>query len=226
MLDAEIRCVPVEDEEGKLCGILRYFDCSNSCCPTIPKASACGPSTPRSPTLPRPARSESIGADIPTEEHEEELILLVGASFEGPWQSASNGPPTRETSASSVICGDRPIVQRCAIDHGARALLVTGGNTVSKEIDNLAIAKGVVLLLCTQDTGERVRPDPLLRHGAARDGAEIRDPAGRRPTPGCASASREATRICSPWWIRHGQVVGVISKSACRFAAHPGLRRV
>ena len=26
MLNAEIRCVPVEDDEGNLCGILRYFD--------------------------------------------------------------------------------------------------------------------------------------------------------------------------------------------------------
>ena len=26
MLEAQVRCVPVEDEEGNLCGILRYFD--------------------------------------------------------------------------------------------------------------------------------------------------------------------------------------------------------
>ena len=26
MLDAEIRCVPVEDDNGMICGILRYID--------------------------------------------------------------------------------------------------------------------------------------------------------------------------------------------------------
>jgi manganese-dependent inorganic pyrophosphatase len=51
-----------------------------------------------------------------------------------------------------VVCGDRPSVHKFAIDRGVRALLVTGGNTVSEELLQVAREKGVVVLHCRQDT--------------------------------------------------------------------------
>jgi manganese-dependent inorganic pyrophosphatase len=51
-----------------------------------------------------------------------------------------------------VVCGDRPVVHHYAIENGARALLVTGGNGVEPEMRRLAKERGVVILLCSQDT--------------------------------------------------------------------------
>jgi manganese-dependent inorganic pyrophosphatase len=44
------------------------------------------------------------------------------------------------------------VVQHYAIENGARALLVTGGNGVESSLRDLAKKRGVVVLLCSQDT--------------------------------------------------------------------------
>ncbi len=71
-----------------------------------------------------------------------------------------------------MICGDRPIVQRYAIDHGARALLVTGDNAISAEILSYAARKGVVVLRCHQDTASAstlIRCSRTVRHVMEKD---------------------------------------------------------
>ncbi len=168
MLAAEIRCVPVEDENGKLCDILRYIDLLRLLLPEDTEGISVRTVHASLAHLAETLQAESIGEDGPLPAQEEDLILLVGASSQATVekrlkQAAEDGNLDRFL----VICGDRPIVQRYAISSGARALLVTGDNVVSPEIRHLANTKGVVLLRCSQDTASAntlIRCSRTVRH--------------------------------------------------------------
>ena len=153
MLAAEIRCVPVEDDEGNLCGILRYFDLLKLLLPADTEGLSVRTVHVSLAKLADTIQAESLGAVLPPSEFEEDLILLVGASSQTTVEKRlKQAVVDGNVGKFLVICGDRPIVQRYAIDHGARALLVTGDNPVSPEILTYAEHKGVVVLRCHQDT--------------------------------------------------------------------------
>jgi manganese-dependent inorganic pyrophosphatase len=168
MLDAEIRCVPVEDEDGNLCGILRYFDLLKLLLPADTEGLSVRTIHVSLAKLADTLGAESLGAMLPSSEFEEDLILLVGASSQSTVdkrlkQAIQDG----NVGKFLVICGDRPIVQRHAIDHGARALLVTGDNPISGEILAYAARSGVVVLRCYQDTASAstlIRCSRTVRH--------------------------------------------------------------
>jgi manganese-dependent inorganic pyrophosphatase len=168
MLGAQIRCVPVEDEAGNLCGILRYFDLLRLLLPADTEGLSVRTVHASLAHLAETLQAESLGADGPLPLQEEDLILLVGASSQATVEKRlKQAAQDHNIQQFLVICGDRPIVQRYAIDNGARALLVTGGNPVSPEIRYLAATKGVVLLRCAQDTASAstlIRCSRTVRH--------------------------------------------------------------
>ena len=168
MLAAQIRCVPVEDEAGNLCGILRYFDLLRLLLPADTEGLSVRTVHASLAHLAETLQAESLGADGPLPLQEEDLILLVGASSQATVEKRlKQAAKDHNIHQFLVICGDRPIVQRYAIDNGARALLVTGGNAVSPEIRHLANTKGVVLLRCAQDTASAstlIRCSRTVRH--------------------------------------------------------------
>lgn len=168
MLQSEVRCVPVENAEGGLCGILRYFDLLKLLLP----ADTSGLSV-RTVHASLSHIAETLLAEVlsnhdalPVEE--EDLILLVGASSQSTVEMRlKEAQQDGNVSRFLVICGDRPIVQRFAIQHGARALLVTGGNNVSPEIMSFARERGAILLRCAQDTASAstlIRCSRTVRH--------------------------------------------------------------
>ncbi len=173
MLAAEIRCVPVVDDEGNLCGILRYFHLLKLLLPADTEGLSVRTVHVSLAKLADTLSAESLGAMLPSPEFEEDLILLVGASSQATVdrrlkQAIEDG----NIGKFLVICGDRPIVQRSAIDNGARALLVTGENTVSAEILAYAAKKGVVVLRCHQDTASAstlIRCSRTVRHVMEKD---------------------------------------------------------
>lgn len=153
MLDAQVRCVPVEDEEGNLCGILRYFDLLRLLLPADTEGLSVRTVHASLAHLAQTLKAESLGAQEMLSPFEEDLILLVGASSQGSVEKRLiQAKKDGNIAKFLVICGDRPIVQRYAIEHGARALLVTGGNSVSPEIQQFAASRGVFVLRCEQDT--------------------------------------------------------------------------
>jgi manganese-dependent inorganic pyrophosphatase len=153
MIEAEIRTVPVEDEQGNLCGLLRYFDLLRLLLPEDTQGLSVRTVHASLEHIAETLQAESLGHDGPLPAEEEDLILLVGASSQGTVDKRLK-QATQEGNVSNflVICGDRPIVQRYAIENGARALLVTGDNPVSPEIRHAAKTRKVYLLRCAQDT--------------------------------------------------------------------------
>ena len=101
MLAAEIRCVPVEDDEGNLCGILRYFDLLKLLLPADTEGLSVRTVHVSLAKLADTLQAESLGAMLPPPEFEEDLILLVGASSKPRWTSASSKRSRRTTSAGS-----------------------------------------------------------------------------------------------------------------------------
>jgi manganese-dependent inorganic pyrophosphatase len=215
MLAAEIRCVPVEDDEGNLCGILRYFDLLKLLLPADTEGLSVRTIHVSLAKLADTLQAESLGAMLPSPEFEEDLILLVGASSQATVdkrlkQAAEQG----NVGQFLVICGDRPIVQRYAIDHGARALLVTGDNPVSGEILTYAARKGVILLRCHQDTASAstlIRCSRTVRHVMEKDFLNIgaSEPVSRL-RKSLAAVDQDLFPV-----LDHtgGKMIGVIAKS-------------
>ncbi len=215
MLAARIRCVPVEDEQGNLCGILRYFDLLKLLLPADTEGLSVRTVHASLAHLAETLQAESFGAGNPLPEREEDLILLVGASSQASVDKRLK-QAIREGNIGRflVICGDRPIIQRHAIDRGACALLVTGGNPVSKEIRHLAKSRGVVLLACAQDTASAstlIRCSRTVRHVMAKPFETIcpSEPVSRLRKR-LASTDQDLFPVVDPVT---GKMIGVISKS-------------
>lgn len=168
MFNASIRCVPVMNEDGTVAGMLQYINLLKLLLPANTQGISVRTVHASLNNLAATLDAESLGAPISKQDDEEDLILLVGASSQDTVKSRLK-KATEEGNIRNflVICGDRPIVQRLAIESGARALLVTGNNTISKEILDFAIAKGTVLLRCRQDTASAstlIRCSRTVRH--------------------------------------------------------------
>lgn len=215
MLDAEIRCVPVEDEDGKLCGILRYFDLLRLLLPEDTQGLSVRTVHASLSHLASTLQAESVGREGPLPVDEEDLILLVGASSRRSVdqrleQAAEDG----NIRKFLVICGDRPAVQQFAIDHGARALLVTGGNPVDPDMAARARAKGVYLLRCATDTASAstlMRCSRTVRHVMEREFERVHpsEPVSRLRKR-LAGTEQDLFPVTDP---ATGRMLGVLSKS-------------
>jgi manganese-dependent inorganic pyrophosphatase len=168
MLSAAIRCVPVVNNDGTVAGMLQYINLLKLLLPEDTEGISVRIVHASLNNLANTLDAESHGAKICDEDEEEELILLVGASSQQTVKSRlKQATQDGNIGRFLVICGDRPIVQRFAIEEGARALLVTGKNQITQEIKDFAIAKGTVLLRCRQDTASAstlIRCSRTVRH--------------------------------------------------------------
>jgi manganese-dependent inorganic pyrophosphatase len=215
MLDAEIRCVPVEDDDGNLCGILRYFDLLRLLLPEDTQGLSVRTVHASLAHLASTLQAESVGREGPLPGDEEDLILLVGASSRNSVdqrlkQAADDG----NIHKFLVICGDRPAVQQYAIDHGVRALLVTGGNPVDPEMAARARTRGVYLLRCATDTASAstlMRCSRTVRHVMETQFETVHpaEPVSRLRKR-LAGTEQDLFPVTDP---ATGRMLGVISKS-------------
>jgi manganese-dependent inorganic pyrophosphatase len=79
--------------------------------------------------------------------------IIVAALETRSFAEHIRGEPIENTV---VLVGDREDVQRIAIEAGARAVIVTNGNVVSKELRDLAEEKRVSVLVSPYDTSSTV----------------------------------------------------------------------
>lgn len=215
MLAAEIRCVPVEDEQGELCGILRYIDLLRLLLPADTEGLRVRTVHASLSHLAATLQAECVATAAPLPATEEDLILLVGASSqENVEKRLKQAREEGNVGQFLVICGDRPIVQRAAIDFGVRALLVTGDNVVSPDIVQFAKTRGVVLLRCAQDTASAntlIRCSRTVQHVMERNFQTVfpTDPVSRLRKL-LSGSDQDLFPVVDP---ATGKMMGVISKS-------------
>ncbi len=215
MLAAEIRCVPVEDEQGNLCGLLRYFDLLKLLLPEDTEGLSVRTVHVSLAKLADTLQAQSLGAALPPPEFEEDLILLVGASSQAAVEKRLKIAVQDENIGKYlVICGDRPIIQRYAIDRGVRVLLVTGENPVAGDILAHAARHGVVLLRCHQDTASAstlIRCSRTVRHVMEQTFQTVgpSEPVSRLRKR-LASSEQDLLPVIDPL---SGKMIGVLTKS-------------
>lgn len=173
MLASGVRCVPVVDAAGSVHGILRYLDLLELLVPGDASGLQVRTVNVALSKIATTLHAESTGAEMPLGDDEEELILLVGASSQSTIERRlKSAAKEGNVGRYLVICGDRPVVQHYAIENGARALIVTGGNGVEPALRELARKRGVVVLLCSQDTAScatLIRCSRTVRHVMVED---------------------------------------------------------
>jgi manganese-dependent inorganic pyrophosphatase len=82
-------------------------------------------------------------------DHVEHLHLFIGAMTEDSFSKRIAG---YDSASLLILTGDRPSIQRSAIESGVRLLVVTGGLQVTEEIIELASQQGTVVLSTPHDT--------------------------------------------------------------------------
>ncbi|MFM8577817.1 MAG: putative manganese-dependent inorganic diphosphatase [Planctomycetaceae bacterium] len=190
MKEADLRAIPVVDVAGRVVGLLSvlrlmdlFFRDSGD-----------------------PVRSRVITSSLETIRgvlgggfqhaiapgRSEELFVMVGAmSAEGFTDRMRRYPSERLI----VVCGDRPTIQLPAIEQGVRAIVVTGGFSISPGLVELARTRGVSVLMSPFDTVNttlRLKSsqciDPVVETGvvtipATASLAEARETVQRYPQP-------------------------------------------
>lgn len=153
MLASGVRCVPVVGEDGEIQGMLRYLDLLELLVPGDGSGLAVRTVHVSLGKIAATLQADSVGADLPLDDFDEELLMLVGASSQNTINRRLEAAAKEgNVGRYMVVCGDRPVVHHYAIEKGARVLLVTGGNGVEPEMRRLAKERGVLILLCSQDT--------------------------------------------------------------------------
>ena len=152
MLASGVKSVPVVDKEGEVKGLLRYLDLLQLLLPAQMEGIAVRTVQASLEKICRTLQAESVGSLCP-EGEEEELHLLVGASSE---KTVKRRLQVAEDEGIAnrflVICGDRPGIQEFAIEHGVRALVVTGGFGVAPDLLAAAREKEVAVFMASLDT--------------------------------------------------------------------------
>jgi manganese-dependent inorganic pyrophosphatase len=213
MVQSGVRSIPVVNAENELKGILKFLDLLQLLMPTSTGAE----SVRRMPASPikiqDTLKADSGGA--PLERKEREIVLLVGASSSGTVaKRLQKATKKGDVGSYVVICGDRPTVQKAAIDFGIRLLVVTSSFAVDPELIKEAKKKGVSILRCYQDTATVVKLircsrmvktalDPNVLRVMADDSVQ-----GLRK--GLASQAQDLFPIINPG---DNTLIGVISKS-------------
>lgn len=156
MLDCGVRSVPVLNAGREVVGILRYLDLMQLLLPPATEGLAV-----RTIHASLENISKTLGATMEgggDDGGEEDYILMVGASSQDTVERRLRTAREEGTVGRYVvICGDRPVVHRHALEYGARALIVTGGYLTTMELANGAQERGMTIIRSSHDTATTVK---------------------------------------------------------------------
>ena len=142
-----IRTLPIVDGDLSCQGLVSVFKMSRFFSPSPSRLRETRKIRCTHEQLARTLKSST--ASLLRPDQEEELTLMIGAmkldSFE---QRLRQYDPNRLL----LVVGDREDIQRVAIDHQIRVMVVTGGLSVSHTIRELALSKGVSILRSEHDS--------------------------------------------------------------------------
>lgn len=147
MKDHDVRAIPIVDKDRKVVGVLTLLQLMD----LIFRDDA-DPLKTRTVSTSLEKISNILGGRFqhsidPT--RLDELLVMVGAMSAGGFTERMQRFPA---SRLIVVCGDRPTIQLPAIEHGVRALVITGGYELSSGMVELAKSRGVAVIQSPHDT--------------------------------------------------------------------------
>ncbi|BDS08907.1 manganese-dependent inorganic pyrophosphatase [Oceaniferula spumae] len=213
MLDQGVRSIPVVNSRNEVLGLLKFLDLLQLLMPTGSDPLSVRKVTASPVKIAATLDAESHGAEIVDEERE--YILMVGASsVETVVMRLDQAVKCENVSSHAVLCGDRPIIQREAIEHGVGMLVVTGGFEVDKDLLAQAREKGVIVLRCHQDTAtaaKLIRCARVVRHALVNDILHVKaDDSVKDLRSRLAHQKQDLFPVINPG---DNTLMGVISKS-------------
>jgi manganese-dependent inorganic pyrophosphatase len=147
MKAADLRAIPVVDDDRRVVGLLSVLDVMG-----LFFHNEHDPIKSRTVTTCLQKIHDVLDAgfqNIVDPERRDELMVMVGAmSAEGFTERMRKFAAERLI----VVCGDRPSIHLPAIEHGVRVLVVTGGFTLSSGLVELARIRGVSVIQSPFDT--------------------------------------------------------------------------
>lgn len=205
-----LRGLPVVDDQRRCVGLLNAFKITHHLFPPREESHATRTVVASLADVARTVGAQLICGSLTTDE--EEFFLLVGAmrqdSF-GPRLANYRG----EGRKVLVFVGDRPHIQMLAIEHGARAVIVTGGYAIDPDVEIAARAAGVTLLSAATDTATTV----LMSRGSIRAGRMLEEASLSFHKDTRLSDARHKTAAVGAFLFPvvddHGTMCGILSKS-------------
>ncbi len=208
MKDHDIRAIPIVDSENKVVGVLSLLQLMD----LIFRDDA-------DPLLTRTVKTSLVKVCeilAGTFQHSlrpnqtDELLVMVGAMSAGGFTERMQRFPAERLI---VVSGDRPTIQLPAIEHGVRAIVVTGGYSLSSGLVELAKSRGVAVIQSPYDTATttmRIKSSQFI--DSAIDESFVSLPA-KMPVDEARSKVEKLNESIFPVVNDAGILFGVISKS-------------
>lgn len=140
----------------------------------------------------------------------DELLVMVGAMSAGGFTERMQCFPAKQLM---VVCGDRPTIQLPAIEHGVRAIIITGGYALSDGLVELAKSREVTVLQSPYDTATttmRIKSSQCIDSAIDDDFITL---SGKQPIDEAKLKTDRLRQTMLPVVNDLGQLVGVVSKS-------------
>lgn len=204
----ELRGLPVVDESNRCLGLLNAFKVSHYLFPPREEAA-----NARIVTASLADMVTTFGGALLTgslSPEPVELLLLVGAMAQD-----SFAPRLQHYAGRKVVVfvGDRPHIQKLAIEARVHAIVATGDFPIDEEIRAAARAAGVTMISTPHDTATSV----LLARGAVRVErmieTEYQSFRAETPLDEARALAAEGGAFIFPVLDDHGALAGILSKS-------------
>lgn len=157
MVEHNIRSVPVVDENGCVIGMPNLQDLAQLFLPaTSSDADANRHIRTSEANMVAVLNGQFPNGRKPASKTEDLILTVAGSSL----QTAEERMRRFPDSSVVMLVGDRPDVQRMALESKARCLIVTGGFEVDDDTTALALEKGIPIIVTAYDTASAAQ---LLR---------------------------------------------------------------
>jgi manganese-dependent inorganic pyrophosphatase len=141
---------------------------------------------------------------------QDELLVMVGAMSAGGFIQRME---QFHAANLIVVSGDRPTIQLPAIEHGVRALVVTGGYTLSSGLVELAKARKVSVIKSPFDTATttmRIKSAQFIDSAVDTNFTSL---PSKMPIEDARRIVEDSSQTIFPVVNDKGELVGVLSKS-------------
>jgi manganese-dependent inorganic pyrophosphatase len=208
MDEHNIRVLPVIDRERRCRGLVSVFKMTKFYLPAPNRLFESRRVLASLNNLARTLNAELIHAVDP--EREDDLVLMIGAMT---LESFKNRLPAYKPERLIVVVGDRRDIQQLAIASKVRAVVVTGGLRIEKDIVEAARAGGVSLLLSSHDSATTAllcRAAITVRHMIHEKFLALRED---EPIARVQAVATESQFQAFPVCDEQERVIGILSKS-------------